>query len=88
MATIKLVSPDPAAVYWRAALGSLEGLPAEPIDKVIDITVLTKNYYKINIDQLDVMVEVIKKFNLEEELTVIGNYQINGQTGQFSKLVG
>lgn len=87
MATIKLVSPDPAAVYWRAAIGSLEGLPAEPIDKVIDIELLTKNYYKINIDQLDAMVEVIKIFSFEEELTVMGNYQIDGLTGKFSKAV-
>lgn len=85
MATIKLVSPEARAVYWRAAIGSLEGLPAEPIDKVIDIKVLTKNYYKINVDQLDAMVEVIKKFNLEEELTVMGDYQIDGLTGKFSK---
>ena len=86
MATIKLVSPDPAAAYWRATIGSTVGLPGESLSTVFDLKVLTKNYYNIAVDQLDGTGEVLKSFAVEEMLTVSGEYQINGQTGAFSQI--
>lgn len=86
MATIKLVSPEPAATYWRAAMRSVEGLPGESLSTVIPLKVLTKNYYKIAIEQLDGTGEVLKSFAIEELLTVSGEYQIDGQSGKFSQI--
>jgi len=86
MATIKLVSPDPAAVYWRAAIESTFAVPGESLDTVITIKVLRKNYFKIAVDQLDKEGEVIKSFALEEILAIYGDYQINGQTGAFTEI--
>ena len=86
MATIKLVSPDPAAAHWRAAIGSITGLPGESLSTVITLKVLRKNYFNIAVDQLDSMGEVLKSFALEEQLTVYGEYEINGQTGAFSQV--
>jgi hypothetical protein len=86
MATIKLVSPDPAAVYWRAAIGSAVGVPGESVNTAITLNLLTKNYYNIAIDQLDRAGEVLRSFALEESMTVYGEYQIDGQTGAFSQI--
>jgi hypothetical protein len=87
MATIKLVSPDPAAVYWRAAIGSLVGLPGESLSTVITLNLLRANYYKIAVEELDSEGEVLKSLPpYEEYLTVSGEYQINGQTGAFSQI--
>jgi hypothetical protein len=86
MATIKLVSPDPAAAHWRAALRSVTGLPGESLSTEITLKVLTKNYYKMAVEELDSEGEVIRSFALEELLTVSGEYQINGQDGTFSQI--
>lgn len=86
MATIKLVSTDPAAAHWRAAIGSVAGLPGESLSNVITLKVLRKNYHNIAVDQLDSMGEVLRSFALEEVLTVSGEYEINGQTGAFSQI--
>jgi hypothetical protein len=86
MATLKLVSPDPKALYWRAAIGSTKGIPGEPIDSAITLKLLTKNYYKFNVDLMDGEGEVLKSFSFEESMTVYGDYQINGQTGEFSEI--
>jgi len=86
MAAIKLVSPDPAATHWRAAIGSVAGLPGESLSTVITLNVLRKNYFNIVVDQLDSTGEVLKSFNLEEQMTVYGEYEINGQTGAFSQI--
>jgi len=87
MATIKLVSPNPAAAYWRAAIGSVKGLPGEPLNAEITLKVLTANYYNIYAEELDKEGEVIGSFGpYEEYLLVSGEYQIDGQTKEFSKV--
>jgi len=86
MATIKLISPDTKAAFWRAAFKSTLGLPGEPINNPINLTVPTKNYYKIVVDQLDHQGEKINEFRFEEELTVYGDYQVDAQLGEFSKI--
>ncbi len=87
MATIKLLSPDPTAVFWRAGIGSAAGLSGEPINSAIKIDLLKANYYKIAAEELDGQGEVLKKLPIYEEyLTVYGDYQINVQTGEFSQI--
>jgi hypothetical protein len=87
MATIKLVSPDTGAVYWRAALESVKGVSGQPINEVIKIDLLKANYYKVAVEEMDGESAVIKKFPLYEEyMTVYGDYQINAQTGEFSQI--
>jgi hypothetical protein len=87
MATIKLVAPDPEAVFWRAGIGSATGLAGEPISSAIKIDLLKANYYKIAAEELDGEGEIVKKLPIYEEyLTVYGDYQINVRTGEFSQI--
>jgi hypothetical protein len=87
MATIKLVSPDPGAVYWRAGLESVKGVSAEPVNSVFTFELLRANYFKIAVEEMDGESEVLKKFPIYEEyMTLYGDYQINAQTGEFSQI--
>jgi hypothetical protein len=87
MATLKLVSPDPGAVYWRAAIGNIKGVSAEPVNSLFTFELLRANYYKITVEEMDGESEVIKTFPIYEEyMTLYGDYQINAQTGGFSQI--